>query len=174
MTDGWLRLLSVPVPVPLTRSFTDLPFLLAAALAALLGLCALGRHPGAALAPAVAGFGGLLVLGADGPVTGTVLTGGFALAAVGFLAVAAPPARGTVRSRGVTGMLTGGALIAAAVLVVGVLHPGGAVQPAREGPASGGHPGHAGSHGTAVVAAPDTGRARPYRPHVRRAARRAA
>ena len=129
VTDGWLRLLSVPVPVPLTRSFTDLPFLLAAALAALLGLCALGRHPGAALAPAVAGFGGLLVLGADGPVTGTVLTGGFALAAVGFLAVAAPPARGTVRSRGVTGMLTGGALIAAAVLVVGVLHPGGPYNP---------------------------------------------
>ena len=46
VTDGWLRLLSVPVPVPLTRSFTDLPFLLAAALAALLGLCALGQASG--------------------------------------------------------------------------------------------------------------------------------
>jgi transglutaminase-like putative cysteine protease len=129
ITDGWYRLLSVPVPVPLTRSFTDLPFLLAAALAALIGLCALGRHPGVALAPAVAGFGGLLVLGADGPVTGTLLTGGFALAAVSFLAVAAPPAPGAVRSRGVTGMLFGGGLIAAAVLVVGVLHPAAPYNP---------------------------------------------
>jgi hypothetical protein len=129
LTDGWYRLLSVPVPVPLTRSFTDLPFLLGAALAALLGLCALSRHPGVALVPAVTGFGGLLVLGADGPVTGTLLTGGFALAIVSFLAVAAPPARGAVRSRGVTGMLSGGTLIAAAVLVVGVLHPGAPYNP---------------------------------------------
>jgi Transglutaminase-like superfamily len=129
LTDGWYRLLSVPVPVPFTRSFTDLPFLLAAMLAAVLGLCALSRHPAAALAPAVAGFGGLLVLGADGPVTGTVLTGGFALAVVVFLAAAAPPARGAVRSRGVTGALVGGALIAVAVLTVGVFHPGAPYNP---------------------------------------------
>jgi transglutaminase-like putative cysteine protease len=129
VTDGWYRLLSVPVPVPLTRSFTDLPFLLAAALAALIGLCALSRYPGVALVPAVAGFGGLLVLGADGPVTGTLLTGGFALAAVSFLAVAAPPTPGAIRSRGVTGMLSGGGLIAAAVLFVGVLHPAAPYNP---------------------------------------------
>lgn len=129
LTDGWYRLLSVPVPVPFTRSFTDLPVLLAAALAAVITLSALSRHPAVAVAPAVAGFGGLLVLGADGPVTGTALTGGFALAAAIFLVVAAPPSRGAVRSRGVTGAVAGGALIAAAVLAVGVLHPGAPYNP---------------------------------------------
>jgi transglutaminase-like putative cysteine protease len=120
LIDGWYRLLSVPVPVPFTRSFTDLPFLLAAALAAVIMLCALSRHPGVAVLPAVAGFGGLLVLGADGPVTGTALAGAFALAVLVFLVVAAPPAR----SRAVTGAVAGAALIGATVLVVGALHPG--------------------------------------------------
>jgi transglutaminase-like putative cysteine protease len=120
LTDGWYRLFSVPVPVPYTRSFTDLPFLLAAALAAIIMLAALSKHPAAAVLPAVAGFGGLLVLGADGPVTGTALSGGFALAALIFLVVAAPPAG----KRAVTGALTGGALIAGTVLVVGAVHPG--------------------------------------------------
>jgi len=120
LTDGWYRLFSVPVPVPYTRSFTDLPFLLAAALAAIIMLAALSRHPAVAVLPAVAGFGGLLVLGADGPVTGTALSGGFALAALIFLVVAAPPAG----KRAVTGALTGGALIAGTVLVVGAVHPG--------------------------------------------------
>jgi len=120
LTDGWYRLFSVPVPVPYTRSFTDLPFLLAAALAAIIMLAALSRHPAVAVLPAVAGFGGLLVLGADGPVTGTALSGGFALAALIFLVVAAPP----TGKRAVTGALTGGALIATTVLIVGAVHPG--------------------------------------------------
>jgi transglutaminase-like putative cysteine protease len=120
LTDGWYRLFSVPVPVPYTRSFTDLPFLLAAALAAIIMLAALSRHPALAVLPAVAGFGGLLVLGADGPVTGTALSGGFALAALIFMVVAAPPAG----KRSLAGALTGGALIAATVLVVGAVHPG--------------------------------------------------
>jgi transglutaminase-like putative cysteine protease len=120
LTDGWYRLLSVPVPVPYTRSFTDLPFLIAAALAAVIMLTALSRHPGLAVVPAVLGFGGLLVLGVDGPVTGTALSGGFALAVLIFLLVAAPPAG----RRRVTAVLSGGVLIAATVLVVGVVHPG--------------------------------------------------
>jgi hypothetical protein len=120
LTDGWYRLFSVPVPVPYTRSFTDLPFLLAAALAAIIMLAALSRHPATAALPATAGFGGLLVLGADGPVTGTALSGAFALAVLIFLVVAAPPAG----KRSVTAALTGGALIAGTVLVVGAVHPG--------------------------------------------------
>lgn len=120
LTDGWYRLLSVPVPVPYTRSFTDLPFLLAATLAATIMLAALSRHPAVAVLPAVAGFGGELVLGADGPVTGTALSGGFALAVVIFMVVAAPSAG----KRTVTGALTGGALTAATVLIVGAVHPG--------------------------------------------------
>jgi len=120
LTDGWYRLFSVPVPVPYTRSFTDLPFLLAAALATIIMLAALSRHPAVAALPAIAGFGGLLVLGADGPVTGTALSGGFALAALIFMVVAAPP----TGKRSVTATLTGGVLIAATVLVVGAVHPG--------------------------------------------------
>jgi transglutaminase-like putative cysteine protease len=120
LTDGWYRLFSVPVPVPYTRSFTDLAFLLAAALAAIIMLAALSRHPAVAALPAIAGFGGLLVLGADGPVTGTALSGAFALAVVIFLVVAAPPAG----KRSVAAALTGGALIAGTVLVVGAVHPG--------------------------------------------------
>jgi len=120
LTDGWYRLFSVPVPVPDTRSFTDLPFLLAAALAAIIMLAALSRHPAVATLPAIAGFGGLLVLGADGPVTGTALSGAFALAVLIFLVVAAPPAG----KRSVTAALTGAALLAGTVLVVGAVHPG--------------------------------------------------
>ena len=124
LTDGWYRLLSVPVPVPFTRSFTDLPVLLAALLATVIALCAGSRRPAVAVAPAVVGFGGLLVLGVDGPVTGTTLTGGFALAVAIFLLVAAAPARGGARRRVATGAVAGVALIAATVLVAGALHPG--------------------------------------------------
>jgi hypothetical protein len=123
LTDGWYRLLSVPVPVPFTRSFTDLPVLLAALLATVIGLCAGSRRPAVAVAPAVVGFAGLLVLGVDGPVTGTTLTGGFALAVAIFLLVAAP-ARGGARRRVATGAVAGVGLIAATVLVAGALHPG--------------------------------------------------
>jgi transglutaminase-like putative cysteine protease len=129
LTDGWYRLLSVPVPVPYTRSFTDLPVLLAAVLATVITLCALSRHPAVAVLPAVAGFAGLLVLGVDGPVTGTALAGGFALAVLTFLVAAAPPARGGGRSRAVTGAVSGGALIAAAVLVTSALHPAAPYNP---------------------------------------------
>jgi hypothetical protein len=129
LTDGWYRLLSVPVPVPFTRSFTDLPVLLAAALATIITLCALSPYPAVAVVPAVTGFGGLLVLGVDGPVTGTALAGGFALAVLIFLVAAAPPADGAVRSRGVTGVLSGGALIAVTALVVGALHPAAPYNP---------------------------------------------
>jgi len=124
LTDGWYRLLSVPVPVPFTRSFTDLPVLLAALLGTVIALCGASRRPALAVAPAVVGFAGLLVLGADGPVTATTLTGGFALAVTIFLLVAADPAKGAVRRRGATGAAAGVALIAATVLVAGALHPG--------------------------------------------------
>ena len=114
----------MPVPVPFTRSFTDLPVLLAALLATVIALSAVSRRPALAVAPAVVGFTGLLVLGVDGPVTGTTLTGAFALAVAIFLLVAADPGKGAVRRRGATGAVAAVALIAATVLVAGALHPG--------------------------------------------------
>jgi transglutaminase-like putative cysteine protease len=121
LTDGWYRLLSVPVPVPYTRSFTDLPFLLAATLAAVTVLTALGRHPAAAVLPATLGFGGLLILGVGGPMAATTLAGAFALAVLIFL-VSVTPAAG--RRAAVAAIVSGAALVAATVLVVGAVHPG--------------------------------------------------
>jgi Transglutaminase-like superfamily len=121
LTDGWYRLLSVPVPVPYTRSFTDLPFLLAAALASVIVLTALGRHPAAAVLPATLGFGGLLVLGVGGPMAGTSLAGAFALAVLIFLASVTPAAG---RRAAVAAIVSGAALVAATVLVVGAVRPG--------------------------------------------------
>ena len=121
VTDGWYRLLSVPVPVPFSRSFTDLPFLAGAALAAVIALAALGRRPALAALPAVLGFGGLLVLGANGPVAGTVLAGAFALAVLLFLTAAAPPAG---RRAAGGGLLAGAAVVAVAALAVAMANPG--------------------------------------------------
>jgi transglutaminase-like putative cysteine protease len=123
--DGWRRLLSVPVPVPDTRSFTDLPVLLAALLAALVVLVTLSTRPAAALIPATLGFGGLLTLGVHGPGSGVVLSGAFALAALTFLLLAARSAvlRGTATAVSVT------AVVAAAALGVMVAHPGAPYDP---------------------------------------------
>ena len=93
LTDGWYRLLSVPVPVPYTRSFTDLPFLHDGG--------ARGddhdgrpeRPPSRRGAPRDPGFGGSLVLGAGGPVTGTTLAAAYALAVLIFLVSVSPRAR---------------------------------------------------------------------------------
>ncbi|MGH3196996.1 MAG: transglutaminase-like domain-containing protein [Streptosporangiaceae bacterium] len=121
VSDGWYRLLSVPVPVPYTRSFTDLPFLLAAAFAAVIMLTALGRHPAAAVLPATLGFGGLLILGVDGPAAGPTLAGGFALAVLIFLLSVAPFAG---YRAAVAAVVSGAVLVAATVLLAGVVHPG--------------------------------------------------
>lgn len=94
--DGWHRLLSVPVPVPDTRSFTDLPVLLAAALATVIMLVALSDRPAVALVPATAGFGGLLVLGVHGPGSALLLAGCYVAAALLFLLFGARSA-GAVR-----------------------------------------------------------------------------
>lgn len=118
--DGWRRLLSVPVPVPDTRSFTDLPVLLAAVLAALVVLAALSTRPAAALVPATLGFGGLLTLGVHGPGSGIVLSGAYALAALIFLLA------GTWSAvlHGMATVVTVIAVVAAAALGVTVVHPG--------------------------------------------------
>jgi hypothetical protein len=121
VSDGWYRLLSVPVPVPYTRSFTDLPFLLVAAFAAVIMLSALGRHPAAAVLPATLGFGGLLVLGVDGPVAGTTLAGTYAVAVLMFLMSAAPSAGFRAA---VAAVVSGAVLVAATVLFAGAVHPG--------------------------------------------------
>jgi transglutaminase-like putative cysteine protease len=123
--DGWRRLLSVPVPVPDTRSFTDLPVLLAAVLAALVVLVTLSSRPAAALIPAILGFGGLLTLGVHGPGSGVVLSGAFAVAALIFLLLAARSVvlRGTATAVSVT------AVVAAAALGVMVAHPGAPYDP---------------------------------------------
>ncbi len=89
--DGWFRILSVPVPVPDTRSFTDLPVLLAAALSALIAVIALTRRPLLALIPATLGFGGQLVLGIHGPGSAFLLAGAYVLAAVIFLMTLGSP-----------------------------------------------------------------------------------
>jgi transglutaminase-like putative cysteine protease len=126
LTDGWYRLLSVPVPVPDTRTFTDLPFLITAALAAVIMLAALGRYPAAAVLPAALGFGGLLVLGVGGPVASTTLAGAFALVVLLFLASITP---GTGYRTAVAAIVPGVALIAGTVLVVGAVHPGSPYNP---------------------------------------------
>ena len=119
LTDGWYRLLSVPVPVPYTRTFTDLPFLITAALAAVIMLAAVGRYPASAVLPATLGFGGLLVLGVGGPVASTTLAGAFALAVLIFLASITPAAG---YRTAVAAVVSGAALVAATVLVAGAVH----------------------------------------------------
>jgi hypothetical protein len=111
--DGWLRILSVPVPVPYTRSFTDLPVLLAAGLAALITVIALSRRPAIALAPAAVGFGGLLVLGVHGPGSGLLLAGAFALASAIFLIAVgqAPASRPIATAAAVVAILVTAALV---------------------------------------------------------------
>src|SRR5262249_5331561 len=89
LRDGWRRLLSVPVPVPDTRSFTDLPVLLAAVLATVIVLVALRDRPAVALVPATVGFGGLLALGVHGPGSALLLASGYVAAALLFLLVGA-------------------------------------------------------------------------------------
>lgn len=121
VTDGWYRLLSVPVPVPFTRSFTDLPYLVAAAVAALIMLLALSDHPTSALGPATLTFGGLLVLGVSGPVAGTILAGGYAVSVLLFMAAAAASVPGRVA---VAGVAAGTAVIVTSALVAGALHVG--------------------------------------------------
>jgi hypothetical protein len=91
LRDGWRRLFSVPVPVPDTRSFTDLPVLLAALLATVIMLVALSDRPAMALVPATAGFGGLLALGVHGPGSPLLLAGCFVAAALLFLLLGARP-----------------------------------------------------------------------------------
>jgi transglutaminase-like putative cysteine protease len=121
VTDGWRRLLSVPVPVPDTRSFTDLPVLLAAALAAVIMLVALGDRPALALVPATAGFGGLLALGVNGPGSAALMVGCYALSALLFLLVGARSA-GTARlGAAVISVVTA---FAAAVAGVVAVHTG--------------------------------------------------
>ena len=123
VTDGWRRLLSVPVPAPATRSFTDLPVLLAAALTAIIVVAALGDRPAAALVPATLGFGGLLTLGVNGPASGVVLAACYALAALAFLLAGA--GSGVTRRRGVAA--TAGSVLAiagVAVLTVAAVNPG--------------------------------------------------
>lgn len=137
LRDGWRRLLSVPVPVPDTRSFTDLPVLLAAAISALVVLIALSTRPAAALVPATLGFGGLLALGVHGPGSSILLVGAYALAALIFLLTAAHPAirpgkgqRGTAARRTGTAMVVPAAAAgAAAVLVVVAVHPAAPYDP---------------------------------------------
>ena len=119
--DGWYRLLSVPVPVPFTRSFTDLPYLVAALLAALIMLLALGDRPVTALIPATLGFGGLLLLGVNGPVAGTVMVGTFGGVVLLFMAIAAPSVPARTAARGAAG---GAAIVVAATLVAGGVHAG--------------------------------------------------
>ena len=121
LTDGWYRLLSVPVPVPYTRSFTDLPFLIAAALAALIMMVALGGHPAVAVLIATLGFGGSLVLGVGGPMAGTVLAAVYALAVLIFLASVSPR---TGYRAAAAAVLPGTVVVAVTVLAVGAIHPG--------------------------------------------------
>jgi transglutaminase-like putative cysteine protease len=123
VTDGWRRLLSVPVPAPATRSFTDLPVLLAAALTAIIVLAALGERPAAALVPATLGFGGLLTLGVNGPASGIILAACYALAALAFLLAGA--GSGVTRRRGVAAAAGSVLAIAGvAVLTVAAVNPG--------------------------------------------------
>lgn len=126
VTDGWRRLLSVPVPVPDTRSFSDLPVLLAASLAALLMLIALSDRPAAALVPATLGFGGLLTLGVHGPGSGILLSAAYALAALFFLAFGA---RSAGHRDAAAAVLSATAVIAAAALAVVAVHPGAPYDP---------------------------------------------
>ena len=88
-TNGWRVLISVPLPVPDTRSFADLPILLLAVLAVAVAVIAAGPRPGGALIPAAAVFGLLLVFGVHGPGRGYLFTGTFVLAALVYLAATA-------------------------------------------------------------------------------------
>jgi transglutaminase-like putative cysteine protease len=121
VTDGWYRLLSVPVPVPFTRSFTDLPYLVAALLAALIMLIALGNRPSAALVPATLGFGGLLLLGVSGTVASMVIAGEYGGSVLLFMAIAAPSVPPRTALRGAVG---GVGVVVAATLVAGGVHAG--------------------------------------------------
>ena len=71
--------------------------------------------------PATLGFGGLLVLGVDGPVAGTTLAGTYALAVLIFLMSAAPSAGFRAA---VAAVVSGAVLVAATVLLAGAVHPG--------------------------------------------------
>jgi len=121
VTDGWYRLLSVPVPVPFTRSFTDLPYLVAALIAALIVLLAGSARPATALIPAAVSFAGWLVLGAGGPVAGAVLVATFGVAAAVFTGIVAPSVPLGTAARGAVG---GVAVLALATLVTSGLHAG--------------------------------------------------
>jgi Transglutaminase-like superfamily len=121
LTDGWQLLLSVQVPVPDTRSFSDLPVLVTATLSACVVLIALSARPAAALLPATVAFGGLLVLGVHGPAAGTTLAGCYALAVLVFLVTTAPSAnRRALVSAGVSAVL----LVAITLLAVVTVRPG--------------------------------------------------
>jgi transglutaminase superfamily protein len=89
VVDGVPRLLSVPVPAPDSRGFTDLPLLLGAVLATVTALTARSRRPVAALVPATLVFGGLLTLGVRGPGPAVVYAACYAVAALGYLAATA-------------------------------------------------------------------------------------
>jgi hypothetical protein len=119
--DGWRRLLSVPVPVPDTRSFTDLPVLLIAVLATVVMLMALSDRPAVALVPATVGFGGLLALGVDGPGSAVLLAGCYVAAVVLFLLFGGrPPATARPGAAAVCVV----AAVAAAIAAVTVVHTG--------------------------------------------------
>ena len=119
--DGWRRLLSVPVPVPDTRSFTDLPVLLIAVLATVVMLMALSDRPAVALVPATVGFGGLLALGVNGPGSAVLLAGCYVAAALLFLLFGArPPATARPGAAAVCVV----AAVAAAMAAVTVVHTG--------------------------------------------------
>ena len=119
LRDGWRRLLSVPVPVPDTRSFTDLPVLLAAVLATVIVLVALSDRPAVALVPATVGFGGLLALGVHGPGSALLLAGCYVAAALLFLLVGARASGAARPGAAVVCVVTA---VAAAIAGVAVTH----------------------------------------------------
>jgi transglutaminase-like putative cysteine protease len=114
LTDGWHVLLSVPLPVPDTRSFVGLPLLLIAVATTVIALTAAGPRPAGALIPATGVFGLLLVFGVHGPVPGSLLSGAFVVAALVYLVTTtrAQPLR--IRAVAVLGAL---GVMAATVLV---------------------------------------------------------
>lgn len=103
VVDGVPRLLSVPVPAPDSRGFTDLPSVLGAVLAAVVALAARSRRPVGALVPATLVFGGLLTLGVRGPGPAVVYAACYALAALGYLAATASNA---LRDTGLAALTT--------------------------------------------------------------------